>query len=47
MKQISDFDLHMAIRLLKSFALTKGANAREWDDRRKAKLLYRKLEKRK
>ena len=44
MYKISNTDFERALRLLRSFAATKGGTLREQEERRKAKLLIRKLE---
>lgn len=47
MRQISNSDYDTAVRLLAAFSVSSGLTVREKEDRRRAGLLCRKLEKRK
>lgn len=47
MFQVSDTDFRQALRLLRSFSETEGKNLREEEQRRLAKLLLKKLERKK
>ena len=42
MKQVSNTDFDMAVRLLAAFSATKGNNLREQNDRRQASRLVKK-----
>ena len=46
MKQISDSDYGKMLRLLKAFSTSQAVTLREQEERRQAKLLLRKWEKR-
>ena len=46
MKQLSNSDYALALRLLYALSLTRGASIREKENARKAAVLHRKLKKR-